>query len=262
MPSYNDFNLQWENRKQYEDILTDSLRIINERDKSWKHSNFYHGNFIPQIPNQFIRRYTKKWDYVVDLFIGSWTTAIECENLWRNIVGVDLNGELIQRLDTLIEENIDKYFLQWDSTKKETMLKIQNYLKNKWKLWADLVLLHPPYFDIVKFSDKEEDLSNAKTLEDFLNSFSLVAKNAFDIVKKWWYLALVIGDKYQNSERVPLWFYCMQKMQEAGLKLKSIVVKNMEGNRWKLWTWGLRRYRALNSDYYIFKHEYIFLFKK
>lgn len=62
MPSYNDFNLQWENRKQYEDILTDSLRIINERDKSWKHSNFYHGNFIPQIPNQFIRRYTKKWD--------------------------------------------------------------------------------------------------------------------------------------------------------------------------------------------------------
>ena len=137
MPSYNDFNLQWENRKQYEDILTDSLRIINERDKSWKHSNFYHGNFIPQIPNQFIRRYTKKWDYVVDLFIGSWTTAIECENLWRNIVGVDLNGELIQRLDTLIEENIDKYFLQWDSTKKETMLKIQNYLKNKWKLWAD-----------------------------------------------------------------------------------------------------------------------------
>ena len=42
------------------DIITDSLRIINEREKSGKHSNFYHGNFIPQIPNQFIRRYTKK----------------------------------------------------------------------------------------------------------------------------------------------------------------------------------------------------------
>ena len=32
------------------DINTDSLWVINERDKSGKHKNVYHGNFIPQLP--------------------------------------------------------------------------------------------------------------------------------------------------------------------------------------------------------------------
>ncbi len=41
-------------------INTDSLWLISERDKSGKHENIYHGNFVPQIPNQLIRRYTKK----------------------------------------------------------------------------------------------------------------------------------------------------------------------------------------------------------
>lgn len=262
MPKYNDFDLKWWRRKQYDNIITDSLWIINEREKSGKHSNFYHWNFIPQIPNQFIQRFTKKGDYVVDLFIWSWTTAIECESLWRNIIWVDLNWELVDRIDTLIDWDIKKYFFQWDSTKKITVTKIEKYFEKKWRKWADLVMLHPPYFDIVKFSDKEDDLSNAKNLEGFLESFSLVAKNTEKILKKWWYAWLVIWDKYQNSERIPLWFYCMQKMQEAGLKLKSIIVKNMEWNRWKLWAGWIRRYRALSADYYIFKHEYVFLFKK
>ncbi|MDD2516437.1 MAG: DNA methyltransferase, partial [Candidatus Gracilibacteria bacterium] len=89
MPKFNDLDLTGENWKKYENILTDSLWIINERDKSGKHSNFYHGNFIPQIPNQLIQRYTKKGEYVLDFFLGSSTTAIECEKLERNIIGVD-----------------------------------------------------------------------------------------------------------------------------------------------------------------------------
>ena len=43
-----------------ENINVDSLWLIDERDKSGKHTNVYHGNFIPQIPNQLIRRYTKE----------------------------------------------------------------------------------------------------------------------------------------------------------------------------------------------------------
>lgn len=60
----NDLNL--ENWKEL-DINTDSLWLINERDKSGKHENNYHGNFVPQIPNQIIRRYTKKNDIVLDI---------------------------------------------------------------------------------------------------------------------------------------------------------------------------------------------------
>lgn len=54
----NDLNLnRW---KEYDDIITDSLWILNKRDNSGVHHAGYWGNFIPQIPNQLLRRYTKK----------------------------------------------------------------------------------------------------------------------------------------------------------------------------------------------------------
>lgn len=64
----NDLNLnRW---KEYEDIITDSLWILNRRDNSGVHTSDYWGNFIPQIPNQMMRRYTKKGDWVLDTFAG------------------------------------------------------------------------------------------------------------------------------------------------------------------------------------------------
>lgn len=46
------------------------------------------------------------------------------------------------------------------------------------------------------------------------------------------------------------------------VKLKGIIVKNIEGNRGKLGQVGIWKYRALKSDYFLFKHEYILVFKK
>ena len=78
------------------DINTDSLWVISERDKSGKHKNVYHGNFIPQIPNQLIRRYTKENEVVMEPFMGSGTTLFECEKLNRKYIGFDINPEMIE----------------------------------------------------------------------------------------------------------------------------------------------------------------------
>ena len=91
MPKFNDLDLNnWKDL----DIWTDSLWIINDRDKSGKHNGFYHGNFVPQIPNQLILRYTRKDDVVLDPFIGSGTTAFEAESLKRNLIGIDIQPNL------------------------------------------------------------------------------------------------------------------------------------------------------------------------
>ena len=50
--------------------------------------------------------------------------------------------------------------------------------------------------------------------------------------------------------------------QNYNVKLKGIIVKNIEGNKGKLGTQDIWKYRALKSDYFLFKHEYIFVFKK
>jgi hypothetical protein len=73
----NDINLlRW---KEYDDIITDSLWVLDKRDTSGAHIGWYWGNFIPQIPHQMMLRYTKKGDWVLDTFVGSGTTLIECK---------------------------------------------------------------------------------------------------------------------------------------------------------------------------------------
>ncbi len=233
MPKFNDLDL--ENWKDIE-LDMNSLWIINKRKTWWKHSNFYHWNFIPQIPNHFIQRYTKKWWWVFDPFLWSATTAIECEELWRHIIWIDIQEDLINRAKDLIDSTkINAHFWVWDSKSEETRKNIETIMKHKNIEWLDLALLQ---------------------------DFSKVLDNTHKVLKKWWYMIIVIWDKYQNSEWIPLWFQCMAEAQNIWFKLKSVIVKNMEWNRGKAWSWWIRQYRALNSDYYIFKHEYILVFKK
>ena len=75
-------------------------------------------------------------------------------------------------------------------------------------------------------------------------------------------MALVIGDKYAKCEWIPLGFYAMNAVLEQDFTLKSIVVKNFEQTAGKRSQEELWRYRALVGGFYVFKHEYIFIFRK
>jgi len=259
---FNDLDI--ENWKEL-DINVDSLWLIGERDKTGKHANIYHGNFIPQIPNQLIRRYTKENEIVLDTFLGSGTTLFECEKLNRKFIGFDINEKMINYVNSKMSNtNIDFYIENCDVTNQiEFNTKIDfalNKINNK---KVQFVIMHPPYMDIVKFTDKKEDLSQISDLSEFINKFNTVVKNALNYLEKNRYFAVVIGDLYKNSEVIPLGFYVLDGIKRnSKVKLKGIIVKNIEGNRAKLGKGEIWRYRALKSDYYIFKHEYILVFKK
>ena len=105
-------------------------------------------------------------------------------------------------------------------------------------------------------------MSNAKTKDDFLSGFGEIIDNTCKHLEKDRYCAVVIGDKYAKSELVPLGFNCMELFLERGFKLKAIIVKNFEETKGKSNQRAIWRYRALASDFYIFKHEYIMVFKK
>ena len=123
MPIFNDENLK--NWKESE-IWTDSLWMISERDKSGKHSNFYHGNFVPQIPRQFILRYTKKNDIVLDPFVGNGTTAYEAESLKRSFIGVDIQKSLINKIKKNLDQGNNLFeLLSGDSTSRNTFKNYQ-----------------------------------------------------------------------------------------------------------------------------------------
>ena len=127
---------------------------------------------------------------------------------------------------------------------------------------VQFIIYHPPYWDIIKFSENKNDLSNCETLNEFLESFGQVIDNTAQYLEKNRYCAVVIGDKYANSEIVPLGFYCMNLFLMRGFKMKAILVKNFDETKGKANQKAIWRYRALASDFYLFKHEYIFVFKK
>jgi DNA modification methylase len=257
----NDLNLnRW---KEYTDILTDSLWMLNKRDNSGVHSSGYWGNFIPQIPQQMITRYTKKGDWVLDTFAGCGTTLIEAQRLGRNCVGIELQEKITEIANNLIHAEPNKYktineVVQGDSAEVDYLELIKKYgLKS-----VQLLIMHPPYFDIIKFSNEPKDLSNAKSVDDFLGKMRIIVEKAAAVLDKGRYFALVIGDKYNKSEWLPLGFLTMQEVLKCSFKLKSIIVKNFEETLGKRNQKELWRYRALVGGFYIFKHEYIFLFQK
>lgn len=260
MGKYNDLDLsQW---REYTDIETDSLWIIDKRDNSGAHSGHYHGNFVPQIPHQLFSRYTKKGDWILDPFMGSGTAIIEAQRMGRNSIGIELQKsvaeEAYSRIVTESNDNAKTKIVVADSQTCD----INGVLESVGTEKVQFVILHPPYWDIIKFSDNKNDLSNSNDINDFLNSFGAVVDNTTSVLEKNRYCAVVIGDKYANSQVVPLGFYCMNLMMQKGMLLKAILVKNFGETKGKSNKQGIWRYRALASDFYIFKHEYIFVFKK
>jgi hypothetical protein len=257
----NEINLnRW---KEYDDILTDSLWMIDRRDSSGVHTAGYWGNFIPQIPNQLMRRYTRRGDWVIDPFAGSGTTLIEGQRLGRNTLGVDLQPQMVERARALVAAEPNRHgaisqVAEGDSTSTDFRALLEPHGARS----AQLAILHPPYHDIIHFSDDPRDLSNSPSIEEFLRLMGRVVENVAPALDRGRYLALVIGDKYARGEWSPLGFLAMNEVQQRGFLLKSIVVKNIDGTAGKRSQKELWRYRALAGGFYVFKHEYMFLFKK
>ncbi len=257
----NDINLnRW---KEYDEIITDSLWVMERRDNSGAHKAWYWGNFIPQIPHQMLLRYTRRGDWVLDTFVGSGTTLLECLRLGRNGIGIELNPDIAARTREIVAQadnphNVIADVVAGDSRGVDYAQVLDAYGITQ----VQLILMHPPYHDIIRFSDDARDLSNAASVDAFVAQFAEIVRRVTPFLERRRYLVIVIGDKYVRGEWIPLGFYLMQAVQAQGYTLKSIIVKNFDETRAKREQKELWRYRALVGGFYIFKHEYILLFQR
>ncbi len=217
----------------------------------------FRGNWAPQIPRNLILRYSQEGDTVLDQMCGSGTTLIECKLLGRNAVGLDINPEMV----TLTKKN-----LQFSSpegnvpteilVKKGDARKLDEISDNS----IDLVATHPPYCDIIKYSDGKikEDLSNIHNVDLFCDEMQKVAKESYRVLKSGKYCAILIGDTRRKKYYIPLSFRIMQVFLSAGFKLKEDIIKH----QWNCkttpyWTTMSKRYNFL-----LIMHEHLFVFEK
>jgi DNA modification methylase len=188
---------------------------------------------------------------------------IECKRLGRNGIGIELNPQASREAKDLIKKEKNVHNVITDViTADSRCINLQEFLNKYGVKKVQLMIMHPPYYDIIKFSRNSNDLSNAKTVNEFLKMFGDVIDNTAPYLETGRYLGIVIGDKYSKGEWIPLGFRIMDEVLKRDFLLKSIIVKNFEETKGKRNQKDLWKYRALVGGFYIFKHEYILLFKK
>jgi len=259
--------IDMERWSQYDDIITDSLWLLDRRDSSGAHTGEYWGNFVPQIPYQAMRRFTKPGELVIDPFVGYGTTLIEAVRLGRCAIGVDLRSDCVEQSLWRVRMEAGEGSVRFmpivgDSTRLETVDVVREVMCGWGFTHAHLLILHPPYHDIIRFSEDSSDLSNASSVEVFLEGFGRVVENFASLLAEGRFLVLVIGDKYTRGEWVPLGFQTMEVVRRYGFRLKSICVKDIQESCGKRGQYRLWRYRALKHNFYVFKHEYVMFFEK
>ena len=236
----------------------------------------YRGNWAPQVARNLILKYSKKGEVVLDAFIGSGTTLVECKLLGRHGIGVDINYEaLMLAWDRLNFEYNPKMYPTLEYFEEETKHE-EDWIEPNIKLYhgdarnldkikdesIDLIATHPPYASIIPYTKKARmeakgDLSKVVSIEEFVNEMGKVASEFYRVLKPGKYCAILIGDTRRNKHYVPIAFRVMQAFLEQGFILKEDIIKlqhHMVGT--VVWR------KMGKNDFYLIAHEHIFVFRK
>jgi len=242
---------------------------------SWAtHRGDYRGNWAPQIPRALILKYTEPGAIVLDPMIGSGTTCIEALLLSRNCIAVDISYNAVMlthhRLYYLLKalrEGGRRGLLSY--THKET-----ESVKAWYKIFhgdarrldkisdesIDLVATHPPYLNIIEYSEKgvEGDLSRARSLEEYLKLFKEVAREAYRVLKPGGVLGILVGDTRIKKHYVPVTHYVLMTLLDVGFILREEVIKIQHKMKTTREVWRKLKER----DFLLIYHEKLFILEK
>jgi DNA modification methylase len=85
---------EWEEKLGFELDWDLSFDLLAEKERT-KHVHGIHpykGKFIPQLAEYFLKNYFKENDIVIDPFMGSATTLVQCSEIGVNSIGIDISS--------------------------------------------------------------------------------------------------------------------------------------------------------------------------
>ena len=124
----------------------------------------------------------------------------------------------------------------------------------------DFVLTHPPYADIIKYSEGkiDTDLSNIHSIDSFVAEMGKVSKELFRVLRKGNYCAILMGDTRRNKMYQPLAYKVMEEFLKAGFALKEDIIKRQFNCK----ATGFWVNKSRESNFLLIMHEHIFVFQK
>ena len=217
------------------------------------HDAKWRGNWSPYIPRNVILRYSKEGELVLDQFAGGGTTLVEAKLLNRDIIGVDVNDIALERCREKVsfehEGATGKVYIRKGDARNLDFIQNES---------IDLICTHPPYADIIHYSeDIAEDLSLLK-IRDFLKEMEKVASESYRVLKNGKFCAVLMGDTRKKGCMIPMSFDVMKIFQDAGFTLKELIIKEQHNCK----ATGYWKTNSVKYNFLLIAHEYLFIFKK
>ena len=192
---------------------------------------------------------------LLDQFSGGGTTLVEAKLLNRNIIGVDVNDTALDRCrekTSFIHEGASGNV----EIRKGDARRLDFIPDGS----IDLICTHPPYADIIHYSENmeiPEDLSNF-AVNDFVREMKQVASECYRVLKKGKFCAVLMGDTRQKGHIIPMSFEVMKVFESAGFRTKEIIIKEQHNCK----ATGYWKTNSVKYNFLLIAHEYLFVFKK
>ena len=233
------------------ELETNTVWAFPNRGKWATHDAKYRGNWSPYIPRNVILRYSSEGDTVLDQFVGGGTTAVEAKLTGRNFIGFDINPAAVE----LTQKKLDFEY----NTSAEISVKLGDARKLELSDDSiDLICTHPPYADIINYSDGIDGDLSLLSIKPFLAEIGIVAAECYRVLKKDKFCAILMGDTRKKGMVQPLAFETMKLFEFAGFKLKEIIIKEQHNCK----ATGYWKTNSIKYNFLLLAHEYLFVFKK
>ncbi len=220
------------------------------------HSGEYRGNWSPYIPRNVILKYSKPGEVVLDYFCGAGTTAVEAKLLSRKCIALDINENAIKLTKKNVEFNLDGLFEQ--VYEPELLVSDARDLSFLSDNSIDLICSHPPYANIIHYTNNKEGDLSFYDIDEFLKEMEKVARESYRVLKPGRKCAILIGDIRRRKHVIPLGFKLINVYLNAGFKLKELVIKRQHNCK----TTGFWYSNSIKYNFLLLAHEYLPIFEK
>lgn len=209
--------------------------------KSWfihnppkrENSKMLHPACFPEtLVQEFIEFFTKKYQWVLDPFLGTGSTLVSAQRSLRNGIGIDIYPEyaeiaekrLVQK--KLFEREQLKEIVLVDDSRNIVQIFSEHDLPK-----VDFCITSPPYWNQLKrnnirqkergerglgtyYGNKQEDIGNIDDYKSFIEEQKKIFDQVYEVMKDYGYLVVITNNVFCKGRLYPLAFDTLISLSE------------------------------------------------